>query len=118
METFKDIFKKKQSIKPPAYEWQDLALRVIDDLAVPGFKRNSVFKACKELSKDMIEKALNDTKELCTDGQCWKYFFKVLSSLNKPSATAVELNKSSTTEVVLDKKPLQPDVGEEGKPTI
>lgn len=83
MENIKDIFKNKKTIKPPAYQWQDLALRVIDELSVPGFKRNSVFKACKEFSKPVIEKALNDTKELCTDGQCWKYFFKVLASLKQ-----------------------------------
>ncbi len=80
MENIKDIFKNKQSIKPPAYEWQDLALRIINELGVPGFKRNSVFKACKEYTKEQIEKAFNDTKELCRDGNCWKYFFKVLTN--------------------------------------
>jgi len=84
MDKIKDIFKNKPpSVKPPAYEWQDLALRVIDELKVPGFKRNSVFKACKQHSKAMIEKAMNDTKELCEEGECWKYFFKVLGDLGK-----------------------------------
>lgn len=68
-----------QKPKPPAYEWQDLALRIISELAVPGFKRNSVFKACKDNSKDFIEKCLNDTKELCKDGEKWKYFFKLVT---------------------------------------
>jgi hypothetical protein len=60
-----------------------LALRVIKDLGVPGFKRNSVFKLCKENHKDFIEKCLNETKELCTAGERWKYFFKVADSLKQ-----------------------------------
>lgn len=65
--------------KPPAYQWQDLALRIIRELGIPGFKRNSVFKACKDNPKDFIEKCLNDTKELCKDGEKWKYFFKLIT---------------------------------------
>lgn len=65
--------------KPPAYQWQDLALRVIDELGVPGFKRNSVFKICKDNPKEVVEKAMNDTKELCKVGERWKYFFKVVA---------------------------------------
>lgn len=84
MDKIKDIFKnKKPSVKPPAYEWQDFALRVIDELRVPGFKRNSVFKVCKQYPKEIVEKAMNDTKELCEDGECWKYFFKVLADLDQ-----------------------------------
>ncbi|MDP2708750.1 MAG: hypothetical protein Q8O93_01700 [bacterium] len=64
--------------KPPAYAWQDLALRVITELAVPDFKRSSVFKACKQKPRIIIEQALNDTKELCHDGENWKYFFKII----------------------------------------
>jgi len=80
-----DIFShKRQEIKPPAYPWQDLALRVIKELGVPAFKRNSVFKLCKENSKDFIEKCLNETKELCQTGERWKYFFKVIDSLKHP----------------------------------
>lgn len=73
-----EIFKNKKTIKPPAHEWQDLALRIIKELSVPGFKRNSVFKVCKDLPKTAIESALNDTKELCKSGEKWKYFFKLL----------------------------------------
>ena len=80
-EIIEAIFKKKQaSIKPPAYQWQELALVVIAELGVPSHKRNSVFKACKEFSKEQIQKALTDTRELCKDGECWKYFFKVLGN--------------------------------------
>jgi hypothetical protein len=74
-----DFTEKTIQPKPPTYEWQDLALRIIKELTIPGFKRNSVFKACKENSKEFIEKCLNDTKELCKDGEKWKYFFKLTS---------------------------------------
>lgn len=78
-ENIKDIFAtKKAGKKPPAYEWQDLALRVIKELNIPSFKRSAVFKACKEKPKSFIEACLNDTKELCKAGERWKYFFKVL----------------------------------------
>ena len=70
---------KKEGQKPPAYQWQDLALRVIKELAIPNLKRSSVFKVCKNYDKNDIEKALNDTKELCQEGERWKYFFKVIS---------------------------------------
>ena len=79
LEKLGKIIGTKSTKKPPAYQWQDLALRVIKELAVPNFKRNAVFKVCKENSKNIIEKALNDTKELCKTGERWKYFFKVIS---------------------------------------
>lgn len=77
-EPLSEIFRNKKTVKPPAYEWQDLALRLIKELSVPGFKRNSVFKVCKEHPKASIEAALNDTKELCQTGEKWKYFFKLM----------------------------------------
>jgi len=78
-ENIKDIFSaKKPGKKPPAYPWQDLALRVINELAIPNFKRGAVFRVCKEKSKPFIEGCLNDTKELCKSGEMWKYFFKVV----------------------------------------
>ncbi|NUM25388.1 MAG: hypothetical protein HUU49_02055 [Candidatus Buchananbacteria bacterium] len=84
---FKDILKNKQALKPPAHPWQDLALRIIDELGIPSFKRNSVFKVCKELPRPMVEKALNDTKELVKDGENWKYFFKIIGTIqNKKTA--------------------------------
>jgi hypothetical protein len=81
-----EIFAAKQKqmkIKPPAYEWQDLALRVIKELSVPNFKRNSIFKIAKESNKESLERALNDTKELCHSGQKWAYFLKVIDSEKK-----------------------------------
>lgn len=75
---------KPQVSKAPAFEWQDLALRIIAEFGVPGFKRNSVFKICKDNSKELVEKAINETKELCQSGEKWKYFFKVVDSLHKP----------------------------------
>lgn len=77
-----DIINKQVKKKPPAYEWQDLALRVIKELNIPNNKRNSVFKMCKIYPKSYIEKSLNDTKELCKTGEKWRYFFKILA---KPS---------------------------------
>jgi len=74
-----DLFGKIEQKKPPAYQWQELALRIISELNVPNFKRGSVFKICKNQSKAKIERALNDTKELCKVGEKWKYFFKVIA---------------------------------------
>ena len=73
-----ELLKIPKQKKPPAYQWQDLALRIISDLNVPNFKKNSVFRVCKENSQAVIERALNDTKELCQTGEKWRYFFKVI----------------------------------------
>ncbi|MFA6994967.1 MAG: hypothetical protein WC249_00980 [Patescibacteria group bacterium] len=78
MESLADIIKYKKTIKAPSYPWQDLALRVIKELAIPGFKRGAIFKVCKENPGYKIELALNDTKELCKSGAKWKYFFKII----------------------------------------
>lgn len=83
MDSFSDIIKQKQKIKPPAYPWQDLALRVIKELGIPGFKRSAVFKVCKENASQTILNALNDTKELSHEGPKWKYFFKVIDNQPK-----------------------------------
>lgn len=79
-ESFGSIFvnrKVVKSKKPPAYPWQDLALKVVSELGIPGFKRASVFKICRDHSKEFVERCLNDTKELCKSGESWKYFLKV-----------------------------------------
>ncbi len=76
-----DIFKDqgiKPRKKPPAHPWQDLALEVITKLGVPNFKRNSVFKVCRDNPLVVIRRALNDTLELCDSGVKWKYFFKII----------------------------------------
>lgn len=65
--------------KAPAYEWQEIALGIIDEFGVPAFKRSSVFKICKENTKERVERGMNDTRELCKSGDKWKYFFKVMS---------------------------------------
>jgi hypothetical protein len=75
-----DILKNRQTVKAPAYPWQDLALEVIKELGIPNFKRSSVFKACRDLPAHQIKIALNDTKELCKSGAAWKYFFKIIDS--------------------------------------
>lgn len=80
MEPISDIFQKKEPTKkPPAYQWQDFALKIIDELGVPNFKRNSVFKICKDLDKNFVEKCLDDTKELAQGKEKWKYFFKLIA---------------------------------------
>ncbi len=80
MEDIKQILQNKITTKKaPAYQWQDLALKVIQDLNVPNFKKSSVFKACKENNHATITRALNDTKELCHGGQKWQYFFKLVN---------------------------------------
>lgn len=73
-----DLLIAKINKRPPAYEWQDLALRIIGELNIPGFKKAAVFKACRDNHKQVILKALNDTKELCESGARWRYFFKIL----------------------------------------
>lgn len=84
-QTIEKILIDKINKIPPAHEWQDLALRIIKELSVPDFKRNSVFKICKEHPKTFVEKAMNDTKELCQSGTKWKYFFKIISEESKNS---------------------------------
>jgi len=83
LEKIGDLFAGRQNKKMPAYAWQDLALRVIRELNVPNFKRSAVFKICKEKPRIFIEKCLNDTKELCREGEAWKYFFKVAGGGSK-----------------------------------
>lgn len=75
-----DKGKKSPHAKAPAYEWQDLALQVIEKLNVPQHKKSSVFKLCKNKPKVFIERCLSDTEELCESGEQWKYFFKVAGS--------------------------------------
>lgn len=73
-----NIIKNKKTVKPPAYPWQELALRIIKELGVPGFKRSAVFKVAKEKPAHEVELAFNDTKELCKSGSKWQYFFKII----------------------------------------
>ncbi len=84
-ESLADIIKNKKqdTKKAPAYPWQDLALKVINELGVPNFKRSAVFKVCKQYPKGFVMIALNDTKELCKSGEAWKYFFKVIDEGGK-----------------------------------
>ena len=78
-EIIKDLLGKQPTKKPPAYQWQELALRIIDELDIPSAKRNAVFLVCKKYPKNFIEKCFNDTKELCKTDDKWKYFFKLIS---------------------------------------
>ena len=93
-----DIFQDRKEKKPPAYKWQDLALRIIEELNIPGFKRSSVFKVCKINSPEFIERCLNDTKELCEKGEKWKYFFKVISEESERLRSEGKDDKKDKTE--------------------
>ncbi len=94
MQDLAAILKARKTVKPPAYEWQDLALRIIKELGIPDFKRSAVFKICRDQHKNTIEKAMNETKELCKTGSKWQYFFKVMASfeeLQKKTKTAEKI---------------------------
>lgn len=93
MDNLGDILKARKMVKPPAYEWQDLALRIIKELSIPDFKRSAVFKICRDHPKNTIETAMNDTKELCKTGTKWQYFFKVIASLEELQKKTKELEK-------------------------
>ncbi len=77
---FKTILSNKKTKKPPAHQWQELALRIIKELNIPASKKGSVFKVCKSNNKEFVLKCFNDTKELCTSKEKWRYFFKLTSS--------------------------------------
>ncbi len=86
--SFKDIVSnKKAGPKAPAYAWQDLALKIERELRVPAFKRNSVFKVCRDYPRSVVERCLADTKELCVSGEQWKYFFKTIASSSDQAET-------------------------------
>ncbi|MFA5124219.1 MAG: hypothetical protein WC473_00110 [Patescibacteria group bacterium] len=74
------LLQKRQIRKAPAYQWQDLALQIIQELGVPAFKKSSVFKVCRDNPKEPVERALNETKELCRSGAKWRYFFKLIDN--------------------------------------
>lgn len=78
LKSFGELIKNRVVKKAPAFEWQDLALRVITELNVPNNKRSSVFRVCKQNTKQIVERAMNDTKELCKTGEKWRYFFKLI----------------------------------------
>ncbi|MDP3837251.1 MAG: hypothetical protein Q8Q67_04070 [bacterium] len=102
MDNLADLLKSRQAKKAPAYPWQDLALRVITQLSIPNFKRGAVFKVCKELSTTQVERAMNDTKELCQTGAAWKYFFKIADQyMPKREAPIKKEKKSKQTSIDL-----------------
>lgn len=88
LKSFGELMKNRTVKKPPAYKWQDLALRIIKELEIPANKRSSVFHVCKKYSKQVVEKAMNDTKELCKTGEKWRYFFKIINISSSDSKKA------------------------------
>ncbi|MFZ4648048.1 MAG: hypothetical protein ACOYMB_00230 [Patescibacteria group bacterium] len=93
--SFSEIISKKKVVKAPAYPWQDLALSVIKELAIPNFKRGSVFKICKEKTPEEVRRAITDTKELCLSGEKWKYFFKVIEKKYETKPTSKNFGNNS-----------------------
>lgn len=78
LKSFGELMKNRVIKKAPAYQWQELALKIINDLNIPNNKRSSVFRVCKQNTRQIVELAMNDTKELCKSGEKWRYFFKVI----------------------------------------
>ena len=78
LKSFGELMKNRVVKKAPTYQWQDLALKVINELNIPNNKRSSIFRVCKQNSKQIVERAMNDTKELCKTGEKWRYFFKLI----------------------------------------
>ena len=76
--SFGELMKKRTVKKAPAYEWQELALKIIEEFKVPANKKSSVFMTCKKYNKQIVLRAYNDTKELCKSGEQWRYFFKIV----------------------------------------
>ena len=88
LKTFGDLMSNRAPAKKaPTYQWQELALKVIQDLNIPANKKSSVFMACKKFSRQQVERALNDTKELCKTGEMWRYFFKIIDK--KPDSPTI-----------------------------
>ena len=99
--SFGDLAKQRitAKTKAPAYQWQDLALKVIKELNVPANKRSSVFRVCKQYNRQIVERAMNDTKELCKSGEQWRYFFKIIDK--KPDDPAIqEKNRAKFIQTV------------------
>ncbi len=78
-QNFSDIIKNKQAKKAPTYQWQEFALKIIQELNVPLNKKSSVFKVCRDRPRVFVEKCFNDTKELCDTKEKWRYFFKLVN---------------------------------------
>ena len=74
-----NLFTDRQIKKAPAYQWQELALLIINEFKIPDNKKSSVFKVCKQKPRQFVLNCFNDTKELCTSGEKWKYFFKIIN---------------------------------------
>lgn len=68
-----DRYKDK---KAPKYEWQQLALDIIEELKADN--KGLIFKICKQFPKSYIEKCLNDTRELAKGDKRDRYFVKLI----------------------------------------
>ncbi len=77
------LFGKVEEKKPPAYQWQEVALNIIKEFNVPFNRKSSVFKACKDKHKNVVARCITDTRELCKSGEKWRYFFKLINESSK-----------------------------------
>jgi hypothetical protein len=59
-------------------------------LNIPNNKRGSVFRVCKQNTRQIVERAMNDTKELCKTGEKWRYFFKVIDKKSDSPDKSIE----------------------------
>ncbi len=104
--SFKDILASKKPTKAPAYLWQDLALKIERELRIPAFKRSAVFKVCRDYPRQVIERCLADTKELCQTGEQWRYFFKAVTQSSNPDENLAQ--DARRRMVLRNSKPLPP----------
>lgn len=63
-----NLFNKKTAAKPPAYQWQDLALRVIKELSIPDVKKAPCLKLAKKSRKISLKAALTTRKNFARQG--------------------------------------------------
>ena len=76
MESIASILKTKKQSKVPAYQWQQLALDIIESLQDGETKKSSIFKCCKR-DEQRARWAWNECKEL---GKPFvRYFLKVFN---------------------------------------
>lgn len=80
MQNIRELFNRKPQKKPPTYQWQELALEVLEKIPNAYTKKASVFKACKK-DPHLARLALLDSIEL--DKRYVLYWLKVFNELCK-----------------------------------
>jgi len=80
MDSIKNIIRKPELKKPPAYRWQELALEIVKGLPDGKTKKSSIFKCCKQ-NPNFAKIAFEDCKEL--NKLHVQYFLKVFNEMEK-----------------------------------